>query len=360
METKQNANPTIRRNTGLSHVRAISCIAVVILHTFFACFSFVGKDTIQYRSAVLIRNLMFWSVPCFVMVTGALLLDPSRNISYTKVFGKYIPRMLAALVVFSALFLLVDIGFGFTSWSRDTVPEFFKSLLTGQGQWSHMWYLYTMIGLYLIMPVLHAFVRVSDRKALGALTLIFFIFLSVVPILSTVTDLPFGIYIPVITIYPLYLVLGRFLVTDGLQTEETSGEKQKGRGRRTGLFSCLIVAFAIGISICTLIYLHKDNAMLREMVTDYSFPIIVLGAVGVFGLTESLGGHNKVLEFIDKHAFGIYLIHMVPLKILAVKKLFNPFDVGVWFVFVVAVGIFLISLLITYLLRLLPIVRKLL
>jgi len=100
--------------------------------------------------------------------------------------------------------------------------------------------------------------------------------------------------------------------------------------------------------------------MLREMVTDYSFPIIVLGAVGVFGLTEALGGQNKVLEFIDKHAFGIYLIHMVPLKILAVKKLFNPFDVGVWFVFVVAVGIFLISLLITYLLRLIPIVRKLL
>ena len=342
-----------QRKESLSHIRAVSCMAVVVLHTFFACFGFVGSATASYKATVLIRNLMFWAVPCFVMVTGALLLDPKREISYKKVFRKYIPRMVAALVLFSLVFLCVDLGFGFMKWSKDTIPSFLKSLLTGQGQWSHMWYLYTMIGLYLILPLLHAFVKNSDRKGVGALALIFLFFLSVLPLLEDIFEIDVGIYLPV---YPLYLLLGRVF---GAEQGEDGGEVTTGK-RKLGLYILLVLVFIAGMSICTLLYLNKDITKLREMVTGYSFPLTVVGAVGVFGLIHALGGKNRVLSFIDKHAFGIYLIHMIPLKILAVKKLFNPYDIGVWFVFVVAVGVFLLSLLVTYLLRLIPIVRKIL
>lgn len=365
--------PTKPRNESLSHIRAVSCMAVVVLHTFFAYFGFVGKDTVSYKATVLIRNLMFWAVPCFVMVTGALLLDPAREIGYKKIFRKYIPRMVVALVLFSLVFLGVDLGFGFTAWSKDTIPSFLKSLLLGQGLWSHMWYLYTMIGLYLILPVLHAFVRVSDRKAVGALVLILLFFLSVLPLLEEIFEIDVGIYLPVITVYPLYLVLGRVFgagrggygaeagsaAGGGRAEAKSDGEPVAGKVR-AGLFILLMIVFAAGMSICTLLYLNKDIATLREMVTDYSFPLTVIGAVGVFGFIHALGGKNRALCFIDKHAFGIYLIHMIPLKILAVKKLFNPYDIGVWFVFVVAAGVFLVSLLVTYLLRLIPIVRRIL
>ena len=366
---------TTKRKESLSHIRAVSCMAVVVLHTFFAYFGFVGKDTVSYKATVLIRNLMFWAVPCFVMVTGALLLDPAREIGYKKVFRKYIPRMVVALVAFSLVFLGVDLGFGFTAWSKDTIPSFLKSLLTGQGQWSHMWYLYTMIGLYLILPVLHAFVRSSDRRGMSALALILLVFLSVLPLLESVCEIDVGIYLPMITVYPLYLVLGRVFgeergcgerdrgergrVDGGAAASSEAGTETSGK-RRLGSFILLVLVFALGMSICTLLYLNKDITKLRELVTDYSFPLTVVGAVGVFGLIHALGGRNRVLCFIDKHAFGIYLIHMIPLKILAVKKPFNPYDIGVWFIFAVAVGVFLVSLLVTYLLRLIPIVRKVL
>ena len=52
---------------------------------------------------------MMWAVPCFVMVTGALLLDENREVSFDKLFNKYILRVLGALVVFSMVFRIFDI-----------------------------------------------------------------------------------------------------------------------------------------------------------------------------------------------------------------------------------------------------------
>ncbi|MBR3056716.1 MAG: acyltransferase family protein [Clostridiales bacterium] len=355
------------RNYKLCHVRAISCIAVVVLHTFFACFGFSsaagGTAGAAYKFTVIVRNLMYWAVPCFIMVSGALLLDPSREVGYKKVFRKYIPRMVAALVLFSVIFLGVDLGFGFASWSGDTIPEFLKSLLSGQGVWSHMWYLYTMIALYLLLPVLHAFVKSSERKTWGILILLLFLFLSVLPLLEKLLPISFGFYIPVYTIYPLYFLLGWWIVSAHREetAASTSAEQPAETGKRGLGLGCVFVAvFLVGMILCTLVYLGSDQAVLKDAVNDYSFPLTVLGALGMFMLITSINGQSRVLEFIDQHSFGIYLIHMIPLKILALKNLFNPYDIGVWFVFVVALGVFLISLAVTFVLRKIPFVKKML
>jgi len=343
------------RDQRLSNIRAAACMAVVILHTFFACFSLGTAGTIQYKITVLIRNLMFWAVPCFVMVTGALLLDPVREITYRKVFRKYIPRMVAALVLFAAVMKGIDLAFGFSAWDSKTVPEFLKSLLTGQGLWNHMWYLYTMIALYLLMPIFHGACRSVDRKTVWIAVGVMVLFLSVKPLLESIFDMSFGFYIPVATIYPLYLFLGRAM---------TAGEPDFCGKRGLVGFSVLVVVFLAGMGVSTFVYLNKDMVQLKEIVNDYSFLATVIGAVGVFGLIRSIGTGGKklgrILGFIDKHSFGIYLIHMIPLKILVMKKLFNPYDIGLWFVFVVAAGVFLISLLVAFALKKIPGLSKIL
>ena len=62
----------------LSELRAIACIAIVILHTFYAA-SVYAPDHTAKIAALTTRNLMMWAVPCFVMVSGALLLDSARE-----------------------------------------------------------------------------------------------------------------------------------------------------------------------------------------------------------------------------------------------------------------------------------------
>ena len=46
--------------------------------------------------------------------------------------------------------------------------------------------------------------------------------------------------------------------------------------------------------------------------------------------------------------------------VLCIKQIINPYGIGTWFVFVVAAGVFGISLIITALLRKIPLIRKIL
>ena len=55
------------------------------------------------------ENLLMWAVPCFLMVSGALLLNPAKEIPLKKLFGKYIKRMFLALLIFTFIFQLFDI-----------------------------------------------------------------------------------------------------------------------------------------------------------------------------------------------------------------------------------------------------------
>lgn len=94
---------------------------------------------------------MMWAVPCFVMVTGALLLDENREVSFDKLFNKYILRALGALVVFSMVFRIFDIIMDKESFGLKSILKGFYEIFTGTG-WSHIWYLYLLIGLYLLLP----------------------------------------------------------------------------------------------------------------------------------------------------------------------------------------------------------------
>ncbi|MCD8219105.1 MAG: acyltransferase, partial [Ruminococcus sp.] len=109
------------------------------------------------------HNLMMWAVPCFVMVTGALLLDPARNVTYTKLFRKYIPRMVIALLLFSVVFELLDTRLGGKKIGVRTFLDGIKNAVLGQS-WRHMWYLYLMIALYLMMPFYRKVAASLEKK----------------------------------------------------------------------------------------------------------------------------------------------------------------------------------------------------
>ena len=98
-----------KRIPQFAYVRTIACIAIVFLHC-------VNSGRVYHAAAITPQqtawafaacSALMWAVPCFLMVTGALLLDPAREIGPKKLFGKYIKRMVEALVVFTLIFTLI-------------------------------------------------------------------------------------------------------------------------------------------------------------------------------------------------------------------------------------------------------------
>lgn len=79
-------------------------------------------------SNIVVNNMM-WAVPCFLMVSGALLLNPERPVTVKKCLTKYIPRMLIALVVFCLLFRALEILVNHEPVNAETLLSGFYDLL---------------------------------------------------------------------------------------------------------------------------------------------------------------------------------------------------------------------------------------
>ena len=81
-DTKFHSEPV----TGYVYLRVIACLAIVILHTAYGAGSEFEEviTSFQHTVTMTVTNCMMWAVPCFVMITGALLLPPEKDISYEK------------------------------------------------------------------------------------------------------------------------------------------------------------------------------------------------------------------------------------------------------------------------------------
>ena len=108
--------------------------------------------------------------------------------------------------------------------------------------------------------------------------------------------------------------------------------------------------------------------MIRKLGSNYSFVIIGLMAAGMFSLLqpghaapEGEGKEHKLLMFLDANAFGVYLLHFLFLKIAVTLIPWNPYRSGGNLVLAaVTLAVFLLSLGLTWILRLIPGVKRVL
>ena len=61
---------------GFSYIRSLACIAIIILHTVYSAVLLFGSNIDAEKNIIsmAVVDSMMWAVPCFIMVTGALLL----------------------------------------------------------------------------------------------------------------------------------------------------------------------------------------------------------------------------------------------------------------------------------------------
>lgn len=343
---------SIKTNLGLSYCRALATIAIIILHTGFILstnFQFQIKENIVLRILV---NCSMWAVPIFLMVTGALLLDENKKLTLNKLIKKYIKRILLSIVIFVAIYQIVDIILDEKQINFNQLLIYLENLYTGK-TYSPMWYLYMLIGLYLMMPMYRAFIKECDDKEIKFILFIYLVFISIIPIIG-IFKFKSGFYIHELTIYPFYLFVGYSLHKGIIKINFKKG---------------LLLFLISTIIICILTYHRwKNNYNNLEVFWGYSSPIVIAQSIGMFsiimGINKSLNWKNKenkikyynrnekffskVLLKIDDKSFGIYLIHIIIIRIFisspTIKNLIS--NVSVYYILPVLV---IINLFLSYL-----------
>ena len=324
------------KNYDISIMRIVATIAVIFLHTCntisnnASSYDLMNGELLFFTTG---NYLMNWAVPVFMMITGALLLKRDKEISYGSCIGKYCKRIFLALVIFGIPFSILEIMMDMQSISLSLIPKSIINVLTGNS-WSHLWYLYTLIGLYLILPILKTFVDTRSRRDMECLLVILLTFNFIFPFLNSVLNITIAFVIPIKSFAVFYCLLGKYLYE---RTPKILQDK-----RICTLIFIVSVIFVIGLNYAT----STDN----KEYFGYSSPLIVLMASAIFIMLKGCGGivgsHQNIetlLWKLDRLCFGVYLIHPVFINFvykfvkvtpLNMEKLYPLATVGFWLIFV--------------------------
>lgn len=333
------------RNLGLSVIRILACLAIVVLHTSqYGTDAFKNPEQIRI-AAMSLRNCMLWAVPCFVMVTGALLLDSKRELPLKKLFTKYVARIAWALIVISAVYQVTD----YFVFHDRSIPEAVKSWAGGivfASGWKPLWYLYLLIGLYLLMPFYKKIADRCSKQEMRYLLIVLFVFQALIPTIEALSGKDIGFYIAVYSVYMLYLFMGYALSQGMLKVPKKI------------VLPLLILSFAVTV-LLTYIYISRENSGLNAAVTRYSFVLTVFQAGMIYLLLHDMktpvsSRAAALIGKIDSLTFGVYLIHLILLRVLIHGMRFNMnAHGGIAMLLLCALVIFVLSALVTWLCKIL-------
>lgn len=305
------------RNNNLSYLRALACIAVIIIHSVSipAAGYSMQISQLQLIASNTVVNLMMWSIPAFLMVSGALLLDPDRQLTYKKLWSKYILRIALIMLIFSLVYKLCDICWSESlSFSAAEVLDFIPQLFEGSG-WQQMWYLYLLTGLYLLLPFYKMVAEKSSAADMKYFLAVQLVFLSLLPVLK-LFGIECGFYIQTFTIYLFYLFCGAALYTGKLRIPRRAA-------------AAMITAGAAGIVLATRYAVLSGKDM--SALTGYSSIFTVMLAASLFSLAVNSkrkipGSASRFLLEIDGCSLGIYMVHIIFVKWIIAYRHFNPYE----------------------------------
>ncbi len=117
-------------------------------------------------------SVAFTAVPLFFMMSGYLLMTDERTADVSFLIKNRLPKLVCALISWTVIFS------AWSSWvSNEDMSLFVPNLIDSLHApvWVHLWYMYTLIGLYLISPMLYAAIhgmKNSGRKYLLAILIL--------------------------------------------------------------------------------------------------------------------------------------------------------------------------------------------
>jgi len=316
-------------------LRAVGVLAVVFVHASGRGVMGHGDlPLLSWWSANVFDSLSRWGVPVFLMLSGALNLDPARREGAFAFYRRRLTRVGLPLLFWSAFY--------FIWWAlyqkRDitvhgVVDEIAAGLIS-----SHLYYLVVILGLYLCAPALRIFVRRTASAGWWALAVGL---LSLAASGLVDTRLPrnaFTLFVPYLGYFVMGLALRELALTKGRML--------------LAWVTFLAASAAIAIGTGLLFDRWGPSDYRSQALYDYLHPVVIAQSLTAFLiLRRSFASppdtrSTRLLRALGPIAFGIYLVHVAILDVVhgflaaayvRATALVIPLEVGV--VFVLSTGV---------------------
>ena len=301
------------RKQFLDVLRVLATCAVVLMHVLTGATDVTDASIVpEYRSLLLsVMDLVTWCVPIFLLISGYLFLNPERTLTYPVMIKKYCRRIALAILLFGVPYAASELVVAERTFRIRMIPEALKMTLMGH-TWSHMWYLYLILFLYLITPLLKKVLRVLPVWGVAAVMAVIFLGSSVAPFLNKVLDVNSIPVLPDGGVYFLYYLCGYFFAVREVCVD---------KGRNVWLTAAVAV-LALGM------ILSRTLAGFSIQMA-YNYPFTVLLAVLLFaaGWNGSIKKYRIPWQEAGALSFAVYLVHPVYVNLLYKFVKITPFTV---------------------------------
>ncbi len=356
-----NGQPTnLNRTLYFDILRITATFAVILLHV-----SCTYWDTNTFNFDWNVRNIydsaVRWCVPIFVMISGALFLNPEKQISIKKLYTKNIVRIISAFFLWSTIYTLYDF---FITGNHD-----FKKLIVYffNGPY-HFWFLFMIVGIYISIPILRQVAK--DKTTTKYFLIIAFIFTFALPLLLIIISkaLPFittksiaiisllykineSIDLKIIAGYSGYFILGYYLNTNNLSKHKKP------------IYLLSIISFILIATFTALLYF--SNGGISALFYDYLSPFVLFEAIAVFVFIKNFTSKIKfspksinIITKISNISFGIYCVHILIIGLLSLFGISSTRFNTIISIPILSILVFVISLFIANCLHKIPFCRK--
>lgn len=342
-------------------LRALAAFAVVMIHVSAAHFNALSVNDSGWTLSNIFDGSTRWAVPIFVMISGALFLDPKKEVVIKKMYSKNILKMAIVFIFWSFVYVIYNLCIGETSGITDSIVGLIKG-------YNHLWFIFMLIGLYIATPLLRMITK--DKKMLR-----YYLGLSLL----------FGIIVPGL----VHLIEGGILVSYEVHIDKILGAVNYALGHANlhvflGYVGYYLlgyylanndwpknkkwVLYAVGVvgAITTVSFTIAYSKMLGGKWNDYdnlSLQVLVQSAA-LFVLAKSLWGKKtkigRMIKFISDNSLGLYLVHGMLVDFIMFRLGVANWD-GALVLFtipIITVGVYVVSVLIAWLIGKVPVVGK--
>ena len=334
-------------------LRIISCFSVILIHASCYFYYNFNINSYTFKISFYYNGISRYGVTNFFMISGALFLN--RDISFRKIFNKYIKNIFIHLFIWSLIYYVFNEKF-----SNFKIKNMIIYIIDGQ---YHFWYLFAIMGLYTIFPFLKEISK--NEKLLKKFILFSFIILFLIPnyiyiffyyspktydLLNILIE---KLNINFFSLNNFYFVLGYFL----------NMQKLNNKLNRMFIYLLGLIGLIFSTSISFKFCIIKNTKL---NFFDYKFFNILFTSISIFVFFKNNFNNliinkkkNNIIKKISNFTFGIYLIHPLILGIIMNKlNIFSLSINTIYFIPLISLITFILSLIFSIIIKFIPIIGK--
>ena len=291
-------------------IRTIAIGMVILVHASVFPYKIPGEITptvmVNWFTADIFGAIGYLGVPLFVMLSGALLLNPAKvDEPMGEFFRKRFNRIGLPLIFWTVVYFI----WSFTVWEKPvTLFNIGQGLISGS--YPILWFLYLLVGLYLITPILRTLVKHIDRNQFKLLLAMWFIGTISVPLIHNFTNFNFNPLMFVITDWVGFFLLGIYL------TETKIHSTIAYIGLIFGLLVAILGDWFLTASMGEQFTGYFHGYLSFNMIIASAALFLILIRIPYSSIDSGNNAINRLIKWIEHNTLPIYLVHIIVIESL--------------------------------------------